>query len=435
MSEFGYKPSKPGTTFDAETGTLYVFRAGGITVMRAWPPMAWKKTRSHPTWSHCRPEISIPCRDIEGRIRRMDTPADANGQLLLPFCLPCGEEKADHVERAWLRWYATIPSKVREIIRHFPERQWHMLSFLARCGEAACDLTVSNPALAYSLASNWVYHRPPVQRPLRSARALLQRGKKQRDVLAWLGFPGTEAARKALNKVIRNAISVSSLLYIRQSMVDIASFKAMSHLPRLNAGAIRIAIDPILLPLAAPTLLDEIAHHREEDRKAKAAYMLQDSLAMHQLLFPNRVHPKPIRRLRHLQEIHDEFVEDINRARSLDTDIPFPSPPIKGSESILPITTARELVEEGRLQHNCVASYLERVAIRQSVYVYRVLWPERCTLSVARRGTKWVISELKRTCNESPSEATRRVVEEWLGSNAGMKLSRATPLELEDVPF
>ncbi|MDR1487710.1 MAG: hypothetical protein LBT62_06965, partial [Deltaproteobacteria bacterium] len=93
-----YKPSKPGTTFDADTGKLYVFRSGGIIVMRAWPPMAWKKTRSHTSWSHCRPKISIPCSDIEGRMRRMETPADANGQLLPPFCLPFGAEKANRAE-------------------------------------------------------------------------------------------------------------------------------------------------------------------------------------------------------------------------------------------------------------------------------------------------------------------------------------------------
>jgi hypothetical protein len=430
-----YKISKPGTNFDAETGKLYVFRSGSITVMKAWPPMAWKKTRSHPTWSHCRPEISIPCRDIEGRIRRLETPADANGQLLLPFCLPPEEEKAHRAEVAWLRWYATIPTEIRELVRHFQKRQWHMLSFLARCGEAAYDLTVSNPALAYALASNWVYHRPPVQRPMRSARALLRRGRKQRDILAWLGFPGTEAARKALTKVIHKAISVCSLLYIRQSMADFAMAKAISHLQRLNAGAIRIATDPELLPLAAPTLIEEVSTRRDEDQRPKAAYMLQDSLNMFRLLFPNGRSLQPVRRFSYLAELHDSLVDDLNRTRISNMDVLFPPPPVEGTETIVPITNARELVEEGRAQHNCVASYVERVAVRRQVYIYRVLWPERCTLSLRRCGNTWVLSELKRACNERPSEVTRRVIEKWLIHEARENMNEPLARELEEVPF
>ena len=143
----------------------------------------------------------------------MGIPEDAKGLLLLRLCLSSREKNADCEKQAWLRWHATIPAEIRQIVHHFPERQWHMLSFLARCGEAAYDLTAANPALAFALASNWVYHCPPVRRPPRAARALLQRGKKQRDVLVWLVFPGTKAARKMLVKVIRNA-SGSQLSFI-----------------------------------------------------------------------------------------------------------------------------------------------------------------------------------------------------------------------------
>jgi len=218
-------------------------------------------------------------------------------------------------------------------------------------------------------------------------------------------------------------------------MLDIVMFKAMSHLQRLNTGVIRIATDPKLFPLAAPTLLDEIAHCRTEDQRAKAAYMLQDSVAMYQLLYPNRKCPEPISRMRHLAEVHDTLIEDVIRARCLDIDIPFPPPPVKGSEFIVPITTVRELIEEGRLQHNCVASYIEWIALHQRVFIYRVLWPERCTLSIIRRSNKWIMSELKRACNESPSEATRRVVADWFAQSLSGNAGHIETRELDEVPF
>lgn len=436
MPESGFRASKRGTIFKAETGKLYVFRSGSISVMVAWPkPMAWKKTRSNPAWVHFRPEISIMRRDSKDRIRRLTMPADENGQLLLPFCLPPEEEKTHRVELAWLQWYETIPAEIRDLVWAFPKRQWHMVSLLARCGAPALDLTIANPALAWALASSWVYHRPPVQRPMRSARALLRRGRKQRDILAWLGFPGTEAARKLLTRVIHKSISISSLLYIRQNMADFAMTKAMSHLQRLNAGAIRIATDPELLPFAAPTLIEEVSTRREEDQRPKAAYMLQDSLNMFRLLYPNGRTLQPVRRLAYLAEFHDSLVDDLNRARILNMDVSFPPPPVEGTETIVPITNARELFEEGRAQHNCAALYIERVAVRQRVYIYKVLWPERCTLSLTRRGNRWVPSELKRACNELPSEVTRRVIEQWLIHEASENMNEPSAMELEEVPF
>ena len=52
---------------------------------------------------------------------------------------------------------------------------WQQVEALIRCGESALDLVRSNPALAYLVASNWVFHQPAVRQPLRSARALLRK--------------------------------------------------------------------------------------------------------------------------------------------------------------------------------------------------------------------------------------------------------------------
>ena len=435
MTNGVFKPSKPGTVFKEETGKLYVFTSGSITVLKGWPPEAWKKTRSNPNWVRFRPEIAVPCRDIDARIRQFEHPEEEGGQLLLPL-----DALLRPRELAWLKWYATIPQEARELARRLPTRQWHLLSFLARCGKAAFDLSASNPALAYALASNWVFHRPAVQRPLRSVRALLGPGKRQREACAWLGFPETEASRKTLNKVVHKAINVSGLLYLRQSMADADAQKALSHLQRLNAGAIRIITDPGLFPLATPRLLQEVAHCREEDSRPKAAYLLRDSAAMQRLLFGGSLNFAPVGHINELAATHDSLIEDLNRAECLDRDIAFPSPPVKGSEFIVPVTSARELVKEGREQHNCVASYMKRVALQQRVFIYRVLWPERCTLSVSRHGDRWVLSELMRACNEQPSPKTREVVAEWFRQETGLtdeKPDSAEPwdAEVDDLPF
>ncbi|NIP98238.1 MAG: hypothetical protein GWO24_34440, partial [Akkermansiaceae bacterium] len=72
-----------------------------------------------------------------------------------------------------------------------------------------------------------------------------------------------------------------------------------------------------------------------------------------------------------------------------------------------PLTTRSQLRAEGRAQSNCVASYSRRVK-NGALYVYRVLWPERCTLSlVKRRNGLWVLGELKTAHNSRASAKTR----------------------------
>lgn len=311
-----------------------------------------------------------------------------------------------------------IPEHVREVVARFPDRQWHILSFIARCGEAAMDLAVANPALAWAMASNWVFHRPRVQRPLRSARALLKAGKKQRDILGWLGFPATEAGRKTLRKVVHQTIDVSALLYLRQSMAVPEVTRVLGHVPRINRGVIRVVSDPELFTLVSPSLLEEISFSRDNDKQPKAAWLLQDSLNMARLLRVGQGRLPHVKSLVRLAEFHDSLVEDVGHARLQDIEIAFPPPPVKGTDTIIPLTTARDLVSEGREQRNCVASYIDRVAIQRRIYIYRTIPPlDRCTLSIMKRGNRWTLCELKRTCNMPPTETTRHAVLRWLAES------------------
>ena len=92
----------------------------------------------------------------------------------------------------------------------------------------------------------------------------------------------------------------------------------------------------------------------------------------------------------------------------------FRSPPIPGTEWIIPITTSEDLALEGVRQRNCVAAYRGDV-FWGTMLIYRVLWPQRATLSL-RRDTRgfWQIDELLLKANRRVSHATHRAVEDWL---------------------
>ena len=69
----------------------------------------------------------------------------------------------------------------------------------------------------------------------------------------------------------------------------------------------------------------------------------------------------------------------------------FPPPPLGEIPTIQPILDEAGLIEEGKQQSNCVGFYGDRVR-SGSVLIYRVLAPERATLSlVMGQGGQWVI--------------------------------------------
>jgi hypothetical protein len=403
----GFTRTKTGSCFKEDSGKLYRFAAKSIEVMVAWPnPKAWRKTKEQPFWIRFRPEIKIPSYNVEDAIQRHASPLEENGQLLLSFL-----RVQYYPQKMQLRWYSTIPPDIRQLLAPYQSRQWHLLSFLARGGTGAAELVAMNPALAFALASNWVFHKPDVQQPLRAARALVK--KRQRDALAWLGFPGTEAARKVLAKIIPESVSISCLLYLRDAMADNTMFKAMSHLPRLNTGVLRMVTDPQLFPFTTPALLEEIALYRKENLRSESAYLLSDSKRMYEQLYPNATCFPVIRRRKALQGFHDMLVDEMAHA-DIDTRVVFPPPPIEGTDTIIPITNAEDLVTEGRMQHHCIASYINQVAWHKKLYVYRVLKPERATLAVVRKHDAWHIHDLKLACNAKPSGETYHVVMRWL---------------------
>jgi len=119
---------------------------------------------------------------------------------------------------------------------------------------------------------------------------------------------------------------------------------------------------------------------------------------------------------RAVDETHARISQEFSRRGMLKaTGIRFGRPPIPGTTQIVPLRTPADLEEEGREQGNCVGSYVQRVQ-EGRVYIYRVLEPERATLSLVCDGCgNWEIDQLLASHNRKVQSVTREAVSEWLG--------------------
>lgn len=200
--------------------------------------------------------------------------------------------------------------------------------------------------------------------------------------------------------------------------------RRLAFLARINANILEMAADSSLL-CVAPRLLEEIARGGEEDREAQLARRIAETLGRRRLEAPAAT-PAMISRLDQIVEAGRELPDEAGGPVTERPWFEFPPPPVPGTQLIVPLLFRRLLIGEGRQQHNCVATLADRAA-RGTVAVYRVLAPERCTLSlVQRRGVRG-IQQLKAACNREAEPATRRAVAEWLRGNRPRRAAPANP--------
>jgi hypothetical protein len=304
------------------------------------------------------------------------------------------------------RFMSRVPKTLVAEVSRFPEDHWALLSWLARAGVVGDELLRSNPCLALMLAKAASFSARPRRLPIWSLRP----SAPQKKLLGKLGFPPTEAMRRLARKVVFSAMTVPRLRDIRDAIRRTPALVAhLSHLRRLNANVLAAAAAGGLQ--VTPRLLTQLSDASSDDPAATLGSALADTVRGLRLLHPRR--PLPIfDHVSQVHRLHEQVIEELSLHKGRGT-LPFPAPPVEGTNTIVPLRNAVELVVEGRDQHNCVASY-ERLARRGDVALYRVTAPERATLSLVRGQGSWMISELKGPCNRRVSERTREAVRRWL---------------------
>ena len=353
---------------------------------------------------------------------------------------PATPESARHKAAALEQFRSEVEDEIVRIVEPFGSHQWALM-VLVRNEPWAKDLAVGNPTLAYALANSYLLRGSPPEAAAVQARWYCH--KKQRDLLEWLGFPGTEADARLIRKIPAAAVSPSVLYRLRLALNDDTRIlKLLSPLPVVNGPIIELATIPKYLDLIAPSLLMEMA--AQPSRESVADRIHAGMLILQQISPQQTVKPFANLRqvLRFREEAEKEFQASLRRREQAKQDAarraeqerqrrwaearlrsktaadlsrcPFPPPPLHGTTDIQPLTSTELLRMEGQEQNNCVAVY--DLAIRRGgYYVYQVLAPERATLSIFQGPDGcWHRLELKVHNNKNVKPATEKAVDRWL---------------------
>lgn len=450
--------------FKFQDGALHLTPPSGGEVRLQWTPIPGVHLRlANGRWHRFVPDF------------RILAPA-----IPLPDGLPEAETaRLRSKQEAFQAFRALLPEDIVRAVEPFTCHQWVMITLLYRSG-AARELARTNPVLAYALA-NSEHLREGAGREQAAVDGLRTSRLKQRDIAAWLGFPGTEAMVRILKKIPPGIVYPALLRKLSQCMAIPEVVKLFGHLPVLNTGVIFLASHPETAAVLTSGLLRDVVAAPGERMAAPTADTLFELLAyahkigscvqlgpignqrsvevwqrrliqirqqnidriaqQDRILTEMRRLSAPRLHREHVDEI-ERLREDYNRLEAQRRDEPprfiatsaetrrqkeliklaaltFPPPPIPGTATIVPLQSFVELEKESVSQGNCVGlgGAYATRVVSGEMYIYKVLAPSRHTLAIVRRGGSWQIGEIKRHGNTQPREDALLAVQSWLGAN------------------
>ena len=427
-------------TFSFEAGVLGI-RTVQFEMRIRWRPEPLAEIEvAGRSWRRCNPDF---------RLLRPDAEETAPGQRHDIIDITGADHEPDALERkriAFQAFRSELPAEFVSIVQPFSSHQWALLALLHR-HDPAVDIARSNPVLAYALANS---DEMRGTRPEAAAlQALAHSYEKQRRIVGWLGFPGTEAMARLFRKLVPGAVSPSILRRLRNAIdADLHATELLSHCREITAGILGLVINPRTRHLTTPSLLQEVAGRAEERLVSQTADILLNSVDLCRQVVPTR-ELLPFTSIAQIRTFHDEMDAEyrIRQARQAQTPRapvrrqparaarpepvkpaapapaevsrprqprPFPPPPIPGTPEIVPLTSAAEIRQEGAQQGNCVGSYVARVR-KGGTYIYKVVAPERATLSILKGPDGcWRRGELERARNGRARRSTAVSVDLWL---------------------
>ena len=315
----------------------------------------------------------------------------------------------DDLARAWNERARALPAAllhvpdwaVDQAARFSPHDQWKILQFLNATRERGRDLCQSNLPLAFLLASRGE------EAGIRAAEAV---SWKQRRILGAFGFPEREAAVRVLRRVDERVLDCQLLDRVRIGTRDQASLRRLAHVPRLGAAGLALHRPSELAWFDDRGLAEVLG--TEDPGTLRALHDLAG--LMREL---ERLGYDPPGRLSSVRQVRgrcEELRQHLKELANLPANRSLPDPPFPGIPGVIePLSTVHDIHLEGRRMKHCVRAYVGD-ALDQRVALYRVLRPQRATLSLVRRGSRWRVGQLRLCANGRPSADCYATVHWWL---------------------
>ena len=328
-------------------------------------------------------------------------------------CFPWAMETCERAE-AWMRhcterFDATVPAGIWRQLRWGPLMRipcdWLSSLVLARSAPQLLDLRVNDPLLASALARHWEF--PGVGRE--DWMELHRRaGRRRRELLEWLGYQASEPVVNALRRHrVRNVPKLQVARCVRdffEVVQDPCYGPELLRLPSTQNELVSSLRSPAVRSWLNAELLRDILRSNKLSTAAAAneievlAELVECGLAEPSLAFLRELR-------RHRGRTSDWVLECFE-------DLPFPRWPHPMRQTVEPITSVHDLVQEGCEMEHCVGSlaYIA-AALRGDLAAFRVTVPVRATLTLYRVNSGWCISELKGARNADVSPEHRRQIE------------------------
>ncbi len=309
-----------------------------------------------------------------------------------------------------------IPARVRAAVEPYSEDLVGMLQLAASGGRFALELMESNRGLALAIA-----HRAALQ-PACGLTSETLGSMKRHQALEALGIPGGKPSVALLGKLNKQALTLRTLRVLIQLLDTLGRerLRELAQLEQLSTEVLAIYQHPFAREHVGPGLM-ELASRMRCYRSSIAERIEEVKLDFE--LF-GLGEPTPVfQTFEAIEAAQAQVLKNrpLVRLTDIRSKVPMPPPPVPGNGNIVPIDSATELWAESCHQENCAVRYYHAIRGRRW-YLYRMLLPERCTISILRVDGEWWLSEVKATFNQRPVKpGTWRVLRRWATEN-GVRL-------------
>ncbi|MBK1885613.1 PcfJ domain-containing protein [Marinobacter sp. DY40_1A1] len=305
-----------------------------------------------------------------------------------------------------------IPDSVLKVTRLMPAMDFELAQACA-ASSAACELAESSPLL-FILLVDYARGQSLTLDEFEELLAL-----KRTSILEKADLPASKSLVKLVNRIELSPLLPWELKDVVKTLRCTEFIELLRHYPNLHLNHLRF-LRRQRQPLW-PGMLYLVDSQSSALDITWLCRMIRDTLTMAE---------GNVQRLRHvrsrdaLQDLHDRLVGWFNnlgsegkrkaQAAALEQRHgEYPAAPIPAIEGIEPLTSWLELLEEGVAMRHCVGSYDQRVADRE-VFIYRMIHPERLTISLAYQNNRWIVSEVRGSRNANPPTRAMDYIRRWV---------------------